>query len=225
MAASLLLAISTAAFFVFSNRNSNEEKIISQQDFSKNATKDDSAGNRSNGTGVVEPVTSKNDDGKEDVDPSNNLLADQKKNPVDENEKNKQQNIAAKHDAKLIAKNNIAVEPSNKLPGTDHDSNVAKGSEENPIAMVDLPKKEALTSNSDNKPIEVVTPDNTLSLDEAKTAVTIEPGYDLVTDESGKKNKLRGFFRKVTRTFEKRTNIKATDDEDRLLLAGLSIKL
>lgn len=43
--------------------------------------------------------------------------------------------------------------------------------------------------------------------------------------ETGKKNKLRGFFRKVTRTFEKRTNIEATDGEDRLLIAGLSIKM
>jgi hypothetical protein len=36
---------------------------------------------------------------------------------------------------------------------------------------------------------------------------------------------LRGFLRKVTRTFEKRTNIKATDDDDRLLIAGLAIKM
>ena len=44
-------------------------------------------------------------------------------------------------------------------------------------------------------------------------------------DAGQKKNKLRGFFRKVTRTFEKRTNIDATDGDDRLLVAGLSIKL
>ncbi len=41
----------------------------------------------------------------------------------------------------------------------------------------------------------------------------------------GKKNKLRGIFRKVTRTFEKRTNIDATDNDERLLVAGLAIKL
>ena len=41
----------------------------------------------------------------------------------------------------------------------------------------------------------------------------------------GKKNKLRGFLRKVTRTFEKRTNIDPTDQEDRLLVGGLAIKL
>ena len=48
------------------------------------------------------------------------------------------------------------------------------------------------------------------------------------TDDSapgGKKNNLRSMFRKVTRTLEKRTNIDATDGEDRLLVAGLAIKL
>jgi len=43
-------------------------------------------------------------------------------------------------------------------------------------------------------------------------------------DQSSRKNKHRGFFRKVTRTFEKNTNIKATDD-DRLLVGGLAIRL
>lgn len=53
-----------------------------------------------------------------------------------------------------------------------------------------------------------------------------DPSEETGDDEpTGKKNKLRGFFRKVTRTFEKRTSIDATDGEDRLLVAGLSIKL
>jgi hypothetical protein len=44
-------------------------------------------------------------------------------------------------------------------------------------------------------------------------------------DRSEKKNRFRGFLRKVTRTFEKNTNIKATDENDRLLVAGMAIKL
>jgi hypothetical protein len=65
----------------------------------------------------------------------------------------------------------------------------------------------------------------------------IKPGIDFAVakddptiggaeDESGgRKNKLRGFFRKVTRTFEKRTNIDPTDNDNRLLVGGLAIKL
>lgn len=50
---------------------------------------------------------------------------------------------------------------------------------------------------------------------------TTDAGFD---QADGKKNKNRGLFRKIARTFEKRTNINTTDD-DRLLIAGLSIKL
>lgn len=39
------------------------------------------------------------------------------------------------------------------------------------------------------------------------------------------KNKLRGFFRKVTRIFERNTQINTTDESDRLLIGGLSLKL
>jgi hypothetical protein len=49
------------------------------------------------------------------------------------------------------------------------------------------------------------------------------PDRGFASENSGNKG-LRGFLRKVTRTFEKRTNIKATDD-DRLLIAGLAIKM
>ena len=49
---------------------------------------------------------------------------------------------------------------------------------------------------------------------------------DAEMDQStGKKSKLRGFFRKVTRTFEKRTNIDPTDNDERLLVGGLAIRL
>jgi len=57
------------------------------------------------------------------------------------------------------------------------------------------------------------------------TAGTSPIYASVVEEEDGRKNKLRGFFRKVTRTFEKRTNIDPTDDDDRLLVGGLAIKL
>ena len=48
---------------------------------------------------------------------------------------------------------------------------------------------------------------------------------DATLEQPGKKGKLRGFFRKVTRTFEKRTNINPTNDDEKLLLGGLAIRL
>jgi hypothetical protein len=55
---------------------------------------------------------------------------------------------------------------------------------------------------------------------------TTPPVEDVtIGDKPGRRNKLRGFLRKVTRTFEKTTNISATDDDDRLLVGGLAIRL
>ena len=69
----------------------------------------------------------------------------------------------------------------------------------------------------------------TLSAQPSNIRIASYPSEDISEEEQdpadGKKNKLRGLFRKVTRTFEKRTNIDATDDDGKLLVAGLSIKL
>ena len=62
VAASLLLAISTAAYLVFNDKGSNEEKSISEKSTDTNSTKDDAADNRSNNTATVNPVISENND-------------------------------------------------------------------------------------------------------------------------------------------------------------------
>lgn len=91
---------------------------------------------------------------------------------------------------------------------------------------------------NENKPRQTVDPETKFSND-AVTSLSPEPlnnvvqarypdpgrDNDLEQEPAGGKNKLRGLFRKVTRTLEKRTNIDATDNEERLLVAGLSIKL
>ena len=112
--------------------------------------------------------------------------------------------------------------PTNNLPVPLNNPNINKNdASNNTVASVQVPK-------------EITNPKNT----SANVAVTNEPatpsniiqasypGDQADLDQSsGKKNKLRGFFRKVTRTFEKRTNIDATDDDNKLLVAGLAIKL
>lgn len=81
----------------------------------------------------------------------------------------------------------------------------------------------ALTNPKEIKPQMGVTRENPQPLYTSNTSTGSDD--DQAVDEPGKKNKLRGFFRKITRTFEKNTNIKATDEDDRLLLGGLAIKL
>lgn len=48
---------------------------------------------------------------------------------------------------------------------------------------------------------------------------------DTIFDQDDKKNKFRGFFRKITRTLEKRTDIDVTNEDGKLLVAGLAFKL
>jgi hypothetical protein len=58
-----------------------------------------------------------------------------------------------------------------------------------------------------------------------ETSPTNNPDVMYASLEEGSKNKKnRGFFRKLARTFEKRTNMTATDD-DKLLVGGLAFKL
>jgi hypothetical protein len=44
-------------------------------------------------------------------------------------------------------------------------------------------------------------------------------------NEEGKNKKFRGFFRKATRVFEKRANISAADDDDKVLIGVLAVRL
>ncbi len=102
----------------------------------------------------------------------------------------------------------------------------------NPNYSTDNPN-EITRSNESNAP--VLASASSKNNDLAVTDNSLQPSYishanslEDVMDEqaaSGRKNKLRGFFRKVTRTFEKKTNIDVTDGDDQLLLAGFAIKM
>ena len=51
---------------------------------------------------------------------------------------------------------------------------------------------------------------------------------DYASYDEGKNKKLRGFFRKASRVFERRTNISAADEEekqDKVLIGALAVKL
>ncbi|MBL7756570.1 MAG: hypothetical protein JNL59_04225 [Chitinophagaceae bacterium] len=84
------------------------------------------------------------------------------------------------------------------------------------------PESAPLTFSKEIKPVAAVTPANIQPLD---NRIADGNAADEEDAEPAKKNKLRGFFRKVTRTFERTTNIKATDSDDRLLIGGVAIRL
>ena len=77
-------------------------------------------------------------------------------------------------------------------------------------------QKDALTNS-------IVTSQNPQSSDIVNASFTNNNDAEL-DQPNDKKNKSRGLFRKIARTFEKRTNIDPTDD-NKLLVAGLAIRL
>jgi hypothetical protein len=121
-----------------------------------------------------------------------------------------------KKDEHVIVDNNN--KPSNNLPQPNN----------NPI----INKNNATKADIAN----IISPEETNSTQKSLTSTTVtkkdvktsppentDIGYAKL-EEGGTNKKNRGFFRKLVRTFEKRTNMTATDD-DRLLVGGLSIKL
>lgn len=111
------------------------------------------------------------------------------------------------------------VKETNNLPVPAFNESNAAGNTE--IAAT-TPKKNDLIISEENKQPAVTLPADP-ALNFAKASASNEDVAD--ADQSDKKGSVRGFLRRITRTIEKTTNVKATDDDDRLLVGGLAIKL
>ncbi|MGZ5220522.1 MAG: anti-sigma factor family protein [Chitinophagaceae bacterium] len=225
VAAALLLAVGTTALLVLNNNKDNREEIASVNiEQKKNIQKIPVLEQPDQEAIVTNPQAADNTNGKKETIEISNPLAkekkrvDQKGNPTPYSPGEVKQNDAVVAGSK--EKKNM-----NNLPQPVHNPNMNRNTErDNPIAKMD-PVEDPLTNFKETNRIPSVTPNSTQPLDNVITAAS-KVSVDPVDEERpGRKNKLRGFFRKVTRTFEKNTNIKATDDEDRLLLGGLAIKL
>ena len=107
--------------------------------------------------------------------------------------------------------------PSNNLP--------EPVSNRNAIALNETRPSQTTDPDFSNSGVTTLSPQPSNSIVRASYPEINEGDDPDQEPAGGKKNKLRGLFRKVTRTFEKRTNIDATDNDERLLVAGLSIKL
>lgn len=111
-----------------------------------------------------------------------------------------------------IADANNSKKPDNNLPKPLYNPNVQK---EEQVFVKNDPSK---TNDNNNiltgNPVTDATP---------QTSDFVQTSYS-EDGNNGKKNKLRGFLRKVTRTFEKRTNIDPTNDGGEILVANFSIR-
>lgn len=123
-----------------------------------------------------------------------------------------------KKDEPVIAENNN--KPSNNLPQPADNPNITIDKPADAIAYSNTPDKNKLQNTLSNP---AVTSRDAQPLNIIQASYN-ENNDDIFDQADEKKNKNRGIFRKIARTFEKRTNIDATDD-NKLLVAGLSIKL
>lgn len=120
--------------------------------------------------------------------------------------------VTEKNEEPVIAKTDKVNRSDNNLPQPTIENRYTSNAFKTGNTIAFVPNNEpALTKDKDNTHFADVTKE------------VPQPSYAF-EQQSGNKG-LRGFFRKVTRTIEKRTNFnKASDDDDRLLIAGLSIK-
>lgn len=137
------------------------------------------------------------------------------KNPVPQNPENANTETSP-------VRNEVAVQTprDNQLPRPDFNPNVRPEL---------APSNRTFTADAGDPVVAVQNPPLTnpeVTNTNPQPSDIVQAAYtdDGFADNPGKKNKLRGFFRKVTRTFEKRTDIDPTDN-NRLLVAGLSIRL
>lgn len=238
-AAVLFIGIGTTAVVMLNNKNGNETTgtgTVASTDGIKQAAKETPAvtppvnNNQTNEEALVNNSTPSTT-----IDPvnpgNNNATAAQKtKIVVPEERKELQDNLPA---IKNKTEEVFAVikddKPTNNIPQPLYNPNVNN----KPDNSVDA--NAAMTASNDNKvsqqqitnnsPVTTTPPDTYNQQNDAKANPEVTDDVMYASNNNGKKGKLRGFLRKVTRTFEKRTNISATDDEERLLVGGLAIKL
>lgn len=120
-----------------------------------------------------------------------------------------------KKEEPVVADNN---KPSNNLPQPLNNPNIIKNNAPKDAVANINPSKEIIIPKES-----LTTPPVTIPHDETSPPKNPDVSFASL-EEGGNNKKNRGFLRKLTRTFEKRTNMTATDD-DRLLVGGLAFKL
>ncbi|HEX7845242.1 MAG TPA: hypothetical protein VF476_05520 [Chitinophagaceae bacterium] len=216
-AAALILAVSTTAIVTLNNKPKAGDVDLAKNDSTVPQTTKPATELATNSKDQVEPAKDNAPIAQPDkIANAASLAVNDIRNTAS---KKKQTDQPVVKEEELVA---AKTPGNNNLPLPDQNPNV------NPVLINDvvakaesLPAKE-LTNSPETKYTAPVTKD----IVQPSFVSTSTTNDDVEMDEpDGKKNKLRGFFRKITRTFEKRTKIDPTDGEDRLLVAGLSIKL
>ena len=127
--------------------------------------------------------------------------------------------VSTKKDEPVLVENQ--PKPNNNLPQPLNNPNLKL----NTVNKTDVANTKPILENQPSVKTNDAVTTNSPHPSDLKHA-SINTNDDVVFNQpDAKRNKLRGLLRKVTRTFEKTTNTTVTDNEDRVLIAGLSLKL
>ena len=121
--------------------------------------------------------------------------------------------------------------PSNHLPQPVDESHRTTNTQDRSIAKLNSPKSNDLITTDlikNNSPVTINIPptlDNQKQNTSAINKTKDDNSAMYASESDSKKNSLRGFFRKITRTIEKRTGIDPANDDGKVMIAGLAVKL
>jgi hypothetical protein len=206
----LLLSIGITTAIILNNKNTKEQNI---------------AGNQKK----IEPV-------KTPVIENKNEVKEQDQPIVTNNQENNKSSIKE-------PKINLSARNNNKVKGIEEkkpEFTIPVKTEEPVIVKTkEIKQSNNLPQPLNNPNLNRPAPNNNSIADVANSKVDIPvdiPSKNVTNNaeptsykpDEEKKNQsggLRGFLRKVGRTFQKRTNIASADDDDRLLIGGLALKL
>ena len=211
-AAAILLFVIATTLFITLNKKSSVEPAIVIKPIDKQATDQQAQ------------VTQNDNKKKEEVAVISNTVEKhialktkqaENKIPLHNNTTNKKQedNSPVKKDEPVIVNKQ---QPSNNLP--------------QPIKKSNIKMDEAIAETSQNNPDKINNSqssltNNIVTNNSSQPSNVVYNPDENINQPDAKKGKLRGFLRKLTRTFEKTTKIDPTDNEDRVLIGGLALKL
>ncbi len=219
-AAILILGIGLATALLVNNKPATDTTAAGTPGRKEIKSPAQANNNRENETGVAsqdDPSGTAVKQTAKQINPVNLPVYKQSNNPMAVKDKN----AVIKPNLPVPVQNNEPViatqndKPNNNLPQPVNNPNVNGNASKNEFAYTPVPEKK---NDTQTELANTVVTNPTVSPSDF-TEASLKEGA------GGKKNKLRGFFRKVTRTFEKRTHINPTDEDNRLLVGGLAIRL
>jgi hypothetical protein len=196
----LLIALTTGGFLIFNNNNTER------------GLADTGPRTKISGPSKVDEKKIPGEQTESDVPNINGDKSIEKQNTLSV--------VAKKNDktTKIVKESNEEDNPNN-LPDGSRNPNM----DGSVITRATLVADNGLTIPQEKNSPPLVTSGTPQSFIQANNTLTTDE--EVAINEPEKKTKFRGLLRTLTRTFEKTTNIKATDEEDRLLVAGLAIRL